>query len=193
MTHLDYIIFGVYLAGVLAMGIYHYLRNESAEDYYLGGRRMGAGHIGLSIVATDVGGGFSIGLGGLGFVMGLAGSWLLFTGLVGAWLAAVLVIPRVKALDDKVGLMTYPDLLRHRFGEGVALLAAVISGLGYLGFTAGQILAGAAPEQAVRYQIVVMFMIAGATSSGALLAGVLAFRRLVTPDHQLAHHRLRKI
>lgn len=143
MTHLDYIIFGVYLAGVLAMGIYHYLRNESAEDYYLGGRRMGAGHIGLSIVATDVGGGFSIGLGGLGFVMGLAGSWLLFTGLVGAWLAAVLVIPRVKALDDKVGLMTYPDLLRHRFGEGVALLAAVISGLGYLGFTAGQILAGA--------------------------------------------------
>jgi solute:Na+ symporter, SSS family len=143
MTTVDYVIFGVYLAGVLAMGVYHYLRNRDAEDYYVGGRGMRAGHVGLSIVATDVGGGFSIGLGGLGFVMGLAGSWLLFTGLIGAWLAAVLVIPRVRALDDQLGLMTYPDVLRHRFGEKVALLAALISGLGYLGFTAGQILAGA--------------------------------------------------
>jgi solute:Na+ symporter, SSS family len=143
MTTPDYIIFGIYLVGILSMGIYHFLRNRSAEDYFVGGRNMGAGHIGLSIVATDVGGGFSIGLGGLGFVMGLAGSWLLFTGLVGAWLAAVFVIPCVKALDDRIGLMTYPDLLRHRFGETVALLAALVSGLGYLGFTAGQILAGA--------------------------------------------------
>jgi putative ABC transport system permease protein len=61
------------------------------------------------------------------------------------------------------------------------------------GMMTGQILAGAAPQDAVRYQIVVMFMIAGATSLGALLAGMLAFRRLVTADHQLAHHRLRKL
>ena len=143
MTALDYIIFAVYLAGVMAVGVYHYRRNRGQEDYYVGGRDMGAGHIGLSIVATDVGGGFSIGLGGLGFAMGLSGSWLLFTGLIGAWLAAVLVIPRVKRLDRRLGLMTYPDVLRHRYGEGVALAAAAVSGLGYLGFTAGQILAGA--------------------------------------------------
>lgn len=51
-------------------------------------------------MATDAGGGFSI---GLGFAMGLAGSWLLFTGLVGAWLAAVLLIPRIWRLgrDDE--------------------------------------------------------------------------------------------
>jgi len=60
------------------------------------------------------------------------------------------------------------------------------------GMMTGQILAGASPQEAVRYQIVVMFMIAGATSMGALLAGLLAFRRLVTANHQLAHHRLRK-
>ncbi|MDY0109968.1 MAG: sodium:solute symporter family protein [Candidatus Krumholzibacteria bacterium] len=143
MTVIDYVIFGIYLAGVLAMGIYHYRRNTNSEDYYVGGRSMGARHIGLSIVATDVGGGFSIGLGGLGFIMGLAGSWLLFTGLIGAWLAAVLVLPRVKAVDRRFGLMTYPDLLRHRYGERVALVAALVSGVGYLGFTAGQILAGA--------------------------------------------------
>lgn len=143
MGWLDFVIFGLYMAGVMAMGVFYYLRNRDHEDYYVGGRTMGAGHIGFSIVATDVGGGFSIGLGGLGFAMGLAGSWLLFTGLVGAWLAAVLLIPRVKALDSRRGLLSYPDVLRHRYGEVVALLAAVVSGLGYLGFTAGQVLAGA--------------------------------------------------
>ena len=39
---------------------------------------------------------------------------LLFTGLLGAWLAAVLLIPRVKALDTRHGLLSYPDVLRHR-------------------------------------------------------------------------------
>jgi len=83
---LDYTIFGAYMLGVLGIGFYHFRRNKNAEDYYVGSRSVSAHHVGLSIVATDVGGGFSIGLGGLGFAMGLSGSWLLFTGLVGAWL-----------------------------------------------------------------------------------------------------------
>jgi len=143
VTGLDYAIFGLYLAGVLSVGLYFYRRNESSEDYFLAGRSMGAGHVGLSIAATDVGGGFSIGLGGLGFTMGLAGSWLLFTGLIGAWLSAVLIIPRIKKIDSTRGLFTYPDFLRLRYGDRVAFLAAIISGLGYMGFTGGQVLAGA--------------------------------------------------
>ena len=69
------------------------------------------------MVATDVGGGFSIGLGGLGFVMGLSASWLLFSGLIGAWLAAVFLVPRVKALGDVHVHRSFPDFLAHRFGE----------------------------------------------------------------------------
>lgn len=61
------------------------------------------------------------------------------------------------------------------------------------GMMTGQILAGAAPLTAVKYQIVVMFMIAAAASLGSLLAALLGFRRLVTRRHQLAAHRLRAI
>ncbi len=143
MSFLDYAIFAGYMVGVLSVGAYHFWRNENAEDYYVGSRGVSAHHVGLSVVATDVGGGFSIGLGGVGFTMGLAGSWLLFTGLVGAWLSAVFIIPRLKRIDAKHGMMTYPDFLRHRYGASVALVAAVISGIGYLGFTGGQLLAGA--------------------------------------------------
>lgn len=80
----DYFVFALYFLVMLGVGVYFTKRNASASDFFVGGRSMGAGHVGLSVVATDVGGGFSIGLGGLGFVMGLAGSWMLFTGLIGA-------------------------------------------------------------------------------------------------------------
>lgn len=143
MSWIDYLIFGVYFITVLFIGFYFYKRNKSKEDYYVGGRNISASHVGLSIVATDVGGGFSIGLGGLGFLMGLSGSWLLFTGLVGAWSAAIILIPKIKALDLNYQFLTYPDFLKHRYSKSVAIAASVISGIGYLGFTSAQILAGA--------------------------------------------------
>ena len=143
MSAIDYAIFGLYMLGILGIGFYFNGRNRTMEDYYVGGRSIGAGHVGLSIVATDVGGGFSIGLGGIGFAMGLAGSWLLFTGLLGAWLSAIFIIPRIKRIDSGAGMLTYPDFLRSRYGEPVALLAAIVSAIGYAGFTGGQVLAGA--------------------------------------------------
>ncbi|HCM76839.1 MAG TPA: sodium:solute symporter [Cytophagales bacterium] len=143
MHWLDYLIFALYFLGVLGVGIYFFFKNETHEDYFVGGRSISSFHVGLSIVATDVGGGFSIGLGGLGFVMGISGSWLLFTGLVGAWLAAIFTVPKLKKLDIAYGYLTYPDFLKAIYGSKVAMFAAVISGIGYLGFTGGQILAGA--------------------------------------------------
>ena len=83
MEVIDYVIFATYLIVMVGVGVFFYKKNNSVDDYFLGGRKMSAWHIGLSVVATDVGGGFSIGLGGLGFVMGLSGSWMLFTGLLG--------------------------------------------------------------------------------------------------------------
>ena len=143
MAALDLIIIGLYMLGMLGVGVYFLRRQSRTDEYFVGDRRMGAAHIGLSVVATDVGGGFSIGLGGLGYTMGLSGSWLLFTGLLGAWLAAVVVVPRVKELGDRHGWLTYPEFLEHRFDGRVRLAAAVVSGVGYAGFVGGQILAGA--------------------------------------------------
>jgi len=128
---------------MLGVGFYFMRRNKNIDDYYVGGRNMNSLHIGLSVVATDVGGGFSIGLGGLGFAIGLAGSWMLFTGLIGAWLSAVVLIPRVFKLIGKHQLYTFPEIFRYLFNPRVALIAGIISAIGYIGFTSAQILAGA--------------------------------------------------
>jgi SSS family solute:Na+ symporter len=136
-------IFIIYLVFMLGVGFYFMRKNKSEEDYYVGGRNMSAGHIGLSVVATDVGGGFSIGLGGLGFLMGLSGSWMLFTGLVGAWLSAVLLIPKIYPIAKKHNFLTFPESLSFHYNKKVALVAGIISLIGYVGFTSSQILAGA--------------------------------------------------
>lgn len=143
MHWIDYVIFGVYLAIMLGIGFYFMRKNSSADDYFVGGRKMSAFHIGLSVVATDVGGGFSIGLGGLGFIMGLSGTWLLFTGLIGAWLSAVLLIPKVSQIASTHNFLSFPQFLNKLYNGRVALIAGIISAIGYLGFTSSQILAGA--------------------------------------------------
>ncbi|WP_235831832.1 sodium:solute symporter family protein [Flavobacterium salilacus] len=139
----DLLIFIVYLVIMLGVGFYFMKRNKSKEDYYVGGRGMSAGHIGLSVVATDVGGGFSIGLGGLGFMMGLSGSWMLFTGLLGAWISAVFLIPKVYPIAKQHKFLTFPQSLAFHYNTKVALVAGIISLVGYIGFTSSQILAGA--------------------------------------------------
>lgn len=143
MHFIDITIFLAYMLGMLGIGFYFLKKNKGTEDYYVGGRQMGSWHIGLSVVATDVGGGFSIGLGGLGFLMGLSGSWMLFTGLLGAWLAAVLLIPRVRENPAFKNFFTLPQLYGHFFGRRVAIAAGLISAIGYTGFTSSQLLAGA--------------------------------------------------
>jgi putative ABC transport system permease protein len=61
------------------------------------------------------------------------------------------------------------------------------------GMMTGQMLAGATPAAAVRYQIVIMFMITSATALGTLAVILLAFRRLFNSRHQLCATRVRTI
>ncbi len=143
MAAVDAGIFIVYMLVMLGVGVYFLRQNKSDDDYFVGGRSIGKVHIGLSVVATDVGGGFSIGLGGLGFAIGLSGSHMLLTGLIGAWLSAVFLIPRVSTMARAQSLFTFPQIVERLFDSRAALIAGVISAIGYLGFTSSQILAGA--------------------------------------------------
>ncbi len=145
MATIDIIIFAVYFLLMLSVGFFFLNKNKDERDYYTGGGDMSPAHVGLSVVATDVGGGFSIGLGGLGFTMGLSGSWMLFTGLIGAWISAALLIPKVFDWQKAHGrhFLTLPQVFGFLYNKKVALVAAVISIIGYTGFTSSQLLAGA--------------------------------------------------
>jgi len=58
------------------------------------------------------------------------------------------------------------------------------------GMMTGQVLAGENPEDAVRYQIVIMFLIAAASALGTVGAVLLTYRRLFSADHRFLPHKL---
>lgn len=58
------------------------------------------------------------------------------------------------------------------------------------GMMTGQVLAGESPMAAVRYQIVIMFLIAAASALGTACAVLLTYRRLFSADHQFMSERL---
>ncbi len=60
------------------------------------------------------------------------------------------------------------------------------------GMMTGQILAGADPLEAVKYQIMVMFMLAAAVSVGCMGIGLLTYRRLFNHRHQLRAELIEK-
>lgn len=82
---------------------------------------------------------------------------------------------------------------RHAVRTGMipTLNAMMVVGVVSLpGMMTGQLLAGVAPVEAVKYQIVIMFVLASATALGTVAVVLLSYRRLFNADHQFLHARI---
>lgn len=84
-------------------------------------------------------------------------------------------------------------VLREAMRAGLMQVVNAMSAIGLVfipGMMTGQILAGADPLDAARYQILVMFLIAGATGLGTLAATTLGALRITDSRHRLRLDRL---
>lgn len=61
------------------------------------------------------------------------------------------------------------------------------------GMMTGQILGGVPPQQAVNYQIVIMFMISTSTACGTVGVVLLSYFKIFSTDHRLLTERLRRV
>jgi putative ABC transport system permease protein len=61
------------------------------------------------------------------------------------------------------------------------------------GMMTGQLLAGASPVGAVKYQIMIMFLIAAGTALGTICVVLLSYTRLFNSRHQFLYERLRTV
>lgn len=78
-----------------------------------------------------------------------------------------------------------------RIGMIPTINSMLVTGIVSLpGMMTGQILAGASPIDAVRYQIVIVFMLAAATGLATITLLMLAFRRLFDAQHRLRVDRI---
>ncbi len=85
--------------------------------------------------------------------------------------------------------------IRHAIRTGLVptINAMMVVGIVSLpGMMTGQLLAGTSPVQAVKYQIVIMFLIASGTAVATVSVVLLSYQRLFSPDHQFRSVLLHK-
>ncbi len=141
----DLVVMAAYFLVLLGIGIWVMRsRHESSEteSFLAADRNMNLFQTTTSTAATDIGGGFSIAMGGLGFSLGISGSWLVAISGLSVVMASFLVVPKVKRWADRVKGLTTGDLFGQRFDERTGLTAACLIGLSWFAFVGGQIIAG---------------------------------------------------
>lgn len=116
--------------------------SSESESFMAADRDMNLLQTTASTAATDIGGGFSIALAGLGFTIGISGSWLAAASALSVILASFLLVPKVKRWADRVKGLTTGDLFAARFDRRTGTMAAVVIALAWFAFVGGQIIAG---------------------------------------------------
>ncbi len=143
---LDYLAIAVYFLALFSVGVW-VMRSKrgragEVDSFLAADRNMNLIQTTSSTAAGDLGGGFSIAMGGLGFTLGISGSWLIAMSGLSIVLASFFMVPKVKRWADKMQGLTTGDLFECRYDRRTGTLAAVVIGLAWLAFVGGQIIAG---------------------------------------------------
>ena len=145
LQFLDYIAMLAYFLVLIWIGV-SVVRSRSEKNKYdsflAADRNMNLLQTTSSAAATDIGGGFSIAMGGLGFTLGVSGSWMIAVSGLSIVMVSFLMVTKVKRWSDRVKGLTTGDLFAARFDRKTGTLAAVVIGLSWFTFVGGQIIAG---------------------------------------------------
>ncbi len=139
------ITFIIYLAGMLAIGVWAYRQTNSLSDYILGGRKLGPWPSALSAGASDMSGWLLLGLPGAAFASGLGAGWIGVGLLIGTYLNWLIVAPRLRTMSYNAGdSLTLPQYFANRFEDHPALrlIAAIFILLFFLFYTSSGLVAG---------------------------------------------------
>lgn len=116
----------VYLMITLVIGFVFSKNNDNAEDFYLGGRKMGPFVTAMSAEASDMSSWLLMGLPGLAYLSGVCDvAWTAIGLAVGTWLNWFFVSRRIRRYSSKVGAITVPDFFAKRYHDKRNIINAI--------------------------------------------------------------------
>ena len=116
----------LYLAGMLWVGVVYSKKNESVDDFYLGGRKLGPFVTAMSAEASDMSSWLLMGLPGVAYLTGLAeASWTAIGLAIGTYLNWLIVAKRIRRYSHRLGAITVPQFFSKRWGDERSLLSAI--------------------------------------------------------------------
>lgn len=140
------IVFILYLAFMMAVGIYFYRRTDNLSDYILGGRGLNSWVAALSAQASDMSGWLLMGLPGAAYLAGFEAGWIAVGLGVGTYLNWRFTARRLRLYTEKCNdSLTLSDYLSNRFRDRSNLLRVVSAAfilIFFLIYTASGLVAG---------------------------------------------------
>ncbi len=116
----------VYLAAMLAIGVWCAKMNSSVDDFYLGGRKLGPFVTAMSAEASDMSSWLLMGLPGVAYLSGLAeASWTAIGLAIGTYLNWLIVARRIRLYSQHLGAITVPQFFSKRWKDERNLLSAI--------------------------------------------------------------------
>lgn len=116
----------VYLAGMIAIGVYYSKGQSDAHEFYLGGRKLGPIVTALSTEASDMSAWLLMGVPGLAFFYGIAeASWTAIGLALGTYLNWLFVAKRLRRYSVRLGAITLPEYIARRFRDNTKIIEAL--------------------------------------------------------------------
>ena len=169
-----------YLALVIGVGIYYARKNESASDFYLGGRKLGPFVTAMSAEASDMSSYLLMGLPGLAYLSGMADvGWTAIGLAIGTYLNWLFTAKRLRRYTQITNSFTLPQFFSNRFRDKkniLAVIAAVIIIVFFVPYTAsgfaacGKLFASLFGVNYMTAMIISAIVIVGYTAAGGFLA-----------------------
>ena len=108
----------IYLAALLIMGVSFAKENNTVDDYYLGGRKLGPFVTAMSAEASDMSSWLLMGLPGVAYASGVCDVFWTALGLgIGTYLNWLFVAKRLRKYSEKNNSVTVPDFFERRFKD----------------------------------------------------------------------------
>lgn len=126
-----------YLVFLLTIGIIDFRKIQDFNEYVLAGRRQTLAIVTVSLMASMIGSGSTIGLTDKAFAKGFPAIWFLAVGGIGLLLQSWLLSEKVRASKA----VTLPDLAQMTMGSQTRFLVALIVVITWIGIIAAQFIA----------------------------------------------------
>lgn len=129
-----------YLAVMLSIGVVFSRTNNTVDDFYLGGRKLGPFVTAMSAEASDMSSWLLMGLPGVAYLSGICDAAWTAIGLgIGTWVNWLIVSKRIRRYSQKINAITIPDFFAKRYHDDRNILtcvAAVIIVIFFVPYTA---------------------------------------------------------
>ena len=176
MNKLDIAIILLYFASMIFLGLYSSRKQKGVDDYYVGGKSMGALKIGALWMAGWIGGSSVIGTSSNAYSLGITGIWYVVAIAGGCIVFAFTMSAPIKRISEKLNNITLPELLTNRYDRKTGIMCSITTILAMVGYTAAQFVAGGSILNVLTgWNLQICYVVAAAVivfyvSTGGLLA-----------------------